>query len=234
VIYKFIAFDIEIERSIPDGSGDWKSFRPLGISCAATMIQGEEPVLWFGKSQTAEPADRMTKQETAALVDYLETKVKDGFTVLTWNGLGFDFDILAEESGLLENCARLAYEHVDMMYHFFCVKGYALGLDKAAQGMGLSGKTPGMNGRLAPIYWREGKRKEVLDYVAQDVRTTLALAEAVERKKSLNWISNSGRDQYVHFHNGWKIVEDANALPLPDTSWMRNPWSRSKFTGWLP
>ena len=31
-----------------------------------------------------------------------EDRTKEGYTLLTWNGLGFDLDILAEESGLLD------------------------------------------------------------------------------------------------------------------------------------
>ncbi len=33
---KYLAFDIEILRPIPDGADDWKSFRPLGITYAGT------------------------------------------------------------------------------------------------------------------------------------------------------------------------------------------------------
>ena len=231
--FNYVAFDIEIERSIPDGSGDWKSFRPLGISCAATLVQGEDPLLWYGKSPDGKPADRMTMEEAEDLVNYLKTKTDEGYTVLTWNGLGFDFDILAEESGKTELCKQLACDHVDMMYHFFCLQGYALGLDKAAHGMGLAGKTPGMNGRLAPIYWQQGKRQEVLTYVAQDVRTTMSVAEAVENQGGIRWVSNRGWQQFAAFPDGWKTVREAEKMPLPDTSWMTNAWPRSKFTRWL-
>ena len=34
------------------------------------------------------------------LVRYLEDQVGQGFTLLTWNGLGFDLDVLQEESGI--------------------------------------------------------------------------------------------------------------------------------------
>ena len=37
-----------------------------------------------------------------------------------------------------------------------------------------------MNGKLAPALWAEGKREEVLRYVAQDAKTTLALATVCE------------------------------------------------------
>ncbi len=37
-----------------------------------------------------------------------------------------------------------------------------------------------MRGDLAPEYWAAGRRQEVLEYVAQDVQTTLTLAQQVE------------------------------------------------------
>jgi hypothetical protein len=46
--------------------------------------------------------------------------------------------------------------------------------------MGLAGKLEGMSGEMAPVLWAQGKREEVLRYVAQDVKTTLALATACE------------------------------------------------------
>ena len=57
-----------------------------------------------------------------------------------------------------------------MMFHVFCAKGYGLGLDKAARGMGLPGKTAGMDGSMAPLLWKNREFQKVLDYVAQDVR----------------------------------------------------------------
>ena len=48
----------------------------------------------------------MSRQEAAGLVRYLATQVAQGYTVVTWNGVGFDFDVLAEESGMLEECRR--------------------------------------------------------------------------------------------------------------------------------
>ncbi len=40
----------------------------------------------------------MTLEEVAGLLQYLCKMAGEGYTILTWNGLGFDFDILAEES----------------------------------------------------------------------------------------------------------------------------------------
>ena len=226
---KYLAFDIETAK-LPEG--DWRSCRPLGISCAATLPgDGREPTLWYGGDR-ARPADRMSREEAAALVRYLSEKVEHGYTIVTWNGLGFDLDILAEESGLLETCRTLALAHVDMMFHVLCKLGYGVSLDAAARGMGVDGKPEGMNGAVAPVLWAEGKQEEVLRYVAQDVRTTLDLARACEGCGELRWVARSGRLRRVTLREGWLTVEEALLLPLPDTSWMAEPWPRERFTGW--
>ena len=175
----------------------------------------------------------MNPAEAQELVKYLLAQVDQGGVILTWNGLGFDFDILAEESGMLTECSALARQHIDMMFHVFCVKGYALGLDKAAKGMGLAGKTPGMTGDMAPRLWQEGEYLKVLEYLQQDVQTLIGLWAAVDRLRKLTWISNRGYPQRLPLPKGWVTVEEALNLPLPDTSWMSDPWPRSKFTGWL-
>jgi hypothetical protein len=231
---KYLAFDIETAKVQSEDESDWRSCRPLGISCAATLFSGTDKlVLWHGGNDREHPADRMSQQDAAELVHYLTTQVENGYTIVAWNGVGFDFDILAEESGMLAECRRLAAEHVDMMFHILCQLGYGVGLDAAAKGMGLAGKTKGMSGALAPVLWAEGKRDEVLQYVAQDVKTTLDLATACEACDTFRWIARSGKLRSMALPDGWLTVKLALELPLPDTSWMDEPWPRATFTGWM-
>ena len=229
----YLAFDIEIAKLLPDGQEDWKAYHPLGITCAATYSGEGKPRVWYGKDDQGQAAGQMSQLELGELVSYLQRMAAAGYTLLTWNGAGFDFNILAEESGAWQACARMASEHVDMMFHIFCLRGHTLGLDKAAKGMGLPGKPMGMSGELAPRYWAEGKWAVVLDYVAQDVRTTYDLAIKVEREKELRWKSERGLGQTIPLPGGWLSVSQALKLPEPDTSWMRQPWPRSKFVGWI-
>ena len=97
--------------------------------------------------------------------------------------------------------------------------------------MGLDGKPKGMNGKLAPALWAEEKREEVLRYVGQDVRTTLELARVCESRGELRWVARSGKVRCMTLGEGWLTVEVALRLPLPDTSWMDEPWPRERFTG---
>jgi hypothetical protein len=228
---KYLAFDIETAK-LPEDASDWRSCRPLGISCAATLpADSQEPVLWHGGDRAC-PADHMSREEAAALVRYLSDQVEHGYTLLTWNGIGFDFDVLAEEAQMLAECRVLALAHVDMMFHVLCRLGHGVSLDAAARGMGVDGKPEGMNGRLTPALWAEGRREEVLAYVAQDARTTLDLATACEAFGALRWVARSGRLRTMPLPEGWLVVLESAGLPLPDTSWMDEPWPRERFTGW--
>lgn len=231
---RFAAFDLETAKEFPAEEFDWRPHRPLGIACAAIFVGDTKPVsLWHGKNATGRPTPRMNRAETQQLVLALADLVEQGYTLVTWNGLGFDFDILAEESGEPEICSRLALDHVDMMFHVVCQLGYPVSLEKAAQGMDLPGKMAGMSGLEAPKLWAAGQHQQVLDYVEQDVRATLALAQAGEQRRTFAWITRKGTQCTMPLAQGWLTAASAQKLPLPDTSWMTTPVRRSEFTAWL-
>jgi hypothetical protein len=165
-------------------------------------------------------------------VDYLVEMAGKGYTILSWNGLGFDFDVLAEESAARDTCRKTALGHVDSMFHVVCALGYPVGLDKAAQGMGLPGKPKGMTGLQVPGLWAAGRFDEVLNYVAQDVRVTLDVALTAEKRKRFEWITRKGTKSALPLPNGWLPVKQALALPEPDTSWMSTPLRRTDFLAW--
>ena len=157
-----LAFDLETARLTPDGE-DWHAHRPLGISCYALAWRNEgaiKTVVGHAQDGAGSPQPQMSRAECRSLVEELADKVSQGYTLLTWNGLGFDFNVLAEEAGMHSACCELARAHVDMMFHFFCLQGYPLGLDTAAKGMGLAGKVEGMDGAQAPILWQQGQYAE--------------------------------------------------------------------------
>ncbi len=230
---RYLAFDLEISKSFPSNASDWRDYRPLGISCAATLANDAQLTQWYGRTTEGGVAPQMNREDAARLVRHLQNAVDSGYQIVTWNGLGFDFDILAEESGEYLTCKEIALNHIDMMFHVLCLKGYPLSLDRAAKGMKIQGKLEGMSGYLAPKLWEQGFYQEVLDYVSQDVDTTLKLLLTVEKTHRLSWLSTSGRIQDLFLAKGWLTVKEAMQLPLPDTSWMTNSWDRSKFTSWL-
>ncbi len=233
---RFIAFDLETAKILPLNAGDdLLRHRPLGLTCAAAVSRDEvDSFLWHGHDDTGHPAAEVSPPEAVAIVEELERFRSSGGTIVTWNGLGFDFAVLADASGLLDRCAALALDHVDMLFHFVCARGHFASLQKAAEGMGLKGKTSGITGADAPRMWAAGRHEEVLAYCRQDSRTTLEIAEAAEQKHRLSWITRKGTPDHMAMPAGWLTVRKALELPLPDTSWMREPPTRESFFRWFP
>jgi hypothetical protein len=215
----------------PIDNNDWKRFRPLGITCAAAVSSDGGLWNWYAHDVDRRFTDKMSREDCELLVFILLNFIEKGYTLLTWNGLGFDFDVLSEESGMYIECKELALNHIDMMFHFHCEKGHRLGLDDAAKGMELPGKPEGMTGAKAPELWAKGEYHKVLDYVSWDVRNTLDLAQAVDAVGRLDWTARSGNPNSWECSE-WLTVKEAMMLVEPDTSWMTDPWPRSKFYEW--
>lgn len=235
---KISSFDIEIAKDIPPDVKDWKEVAPLGISCAALWTDELSPT----NLEQFWAVPQLDQERAKDLVFRLQVLQNQGYSIVTWNGCGFDFAVLAQESGMVEECAELALNHVDLMLLVTFQKGYYLGLDKACAGAGLKGKThevilntglvlTEMNGALAPQLWMSGETEAVLTYLAGDVEQTNQLAHAIEDQKAIKWISNSGRFQYCHVAKLYTVKELFD-LPKPDTSWMTNPVTRTSFIEW--
>jgi len=234
-VKRYLAFDMETAKVLPSDARDLLQHRPLGIACATAFAEADTPnsFHWYGLDVNNRPVNQMTCKEAEKLViDLMELSAK-GYTLLTWGGTGFDFDVLAEESGRIKECASLAKNHVDMMFHILCSLGYPVSLQKAAEGMNLSGKKNGISGALAPSMWAAGQCEEVLEYCMQDARLTLQIAMQCEQYQQFTWKTRRGTTGQLALPNGWLTVQEAYNLPLPDTSWMDNPLSRNDIIRWL-
>ena len=64
---RYLAFDLEISRVMPEGSQDFRHFRPLGISCAATISSDGNLKLWYGKDAQG----KITNQTSVELLNEL-------------------------------------------------------------------------------------------------------------------------------------------------------------------
>ena len=93
---KLASFDLEIASVVPETVQEWSKVRGLGISCAAIALSDADEIrVWEGKP-------RFAKQNSIALVKRLMELRDQGYMLITWNGCSFDFRVLAEESGLLQ------------------------------------------------------------------------------------------------------------------------------------
>jgi hypothetical protein len=184
---KFAAFDLEIAKDFPENS-NWQDFSPLGITCAAVAFSdGTEPVFWKGIPQ-------LNQMECQKIVWKLHEFVNSGYTLVTWNGCGFDFSVLGEESGLIKECGELALQHVDLMLIVTFTKGWFLSLQAALLGAGLQGKRKSvvlsngsthddMSGSKAPKLWKDGEYNAVLSYLRDDVVELINLINIISRSR---------------------------------------------------
>jgi hypothetical protein len=239
---KYATFDLEIATELLlDENGvtykPWKNPHPLRISAAAFALSDrEEPIFFFGKPY-------MSELDAKAVVLYMQELVKDGYTIITWNGCSFDFSVLAMESKMQKACAELAMQHIDLMLIVTFSKGHFLGFDKALSGAGLRGKqhngtlnngqpVENFTGADAPRFWRKGEYDLVLSYLGQDVLQLKELVDALEISRRIRWISQRGKEQIVPLAK-MRTVKECFDLPEPDTSWMSNPPKRTDFIEWM-
>lgn len=232
---KLISFDLEIAKLLAAKVDDLFAHAPLGISCAA--VAHDDVRFWSGTPQ-------LSKEECQVLVKDLLAYTTAGYTFVTWNGCGFDFRVLAQESGMVAECGQLALDHVDLMLLVTFAKGWFLGLDKALAGANIEGKVHElrlksgetlyeMSGALAPKLWADGEHDAVLTYLRGDVDQTLALAQNVLETHSIRWTSGRGKPQSVSVPRLLTVRECFN-IPKPDTSWMSEPPEREDFVKWIP
>lgn len=164
---KFAALDLET-RHLLDNDKHGLEKGLLGITCIGLMLSGQQsPDVWFGKEANGQIADQMSKGDLCNFVDHLKSLSDDRFTIVTWNGMNFDFRVLAAESERVQDCRLLAMAHVDMMYNIFCEKGWPVAIAQVASGMGVTGKTQGMDGRDAVRIWNEqpNQRQKVMGLI---------------------------------------------------------------------
>ena len=240
----FVAFDLEIAKPVPDGP-DILIHRP-GIACAALAREGAERAsILFDPSESPGffgPETTMTREGALRILAALDEAVGRGDTLVTWNGAGFDFRLLADETDRHADCARLAMASVDMMFQVLCERGHPLSLDAALKGAALppkmtevtlrSGEAVHISGAEAPQYWQAAEYGAVAAYCAADAERTVELAAACQRSRQLAWVSQKGRLNQIYLRTGWLTVEQCLALPLPDTSWMTNPMRREDVLAW--
>jgi hypothetical protein len=241
-VMRYLAFDLEVASSFPT-DGDWRDHRPLGISCAAAYRSDGKVMTWYGVIGDAGGGERkpsMSFEDCRRIVYNLAMHHLAGYKIVTWNGLGFDFDVLAEEcsaglAGPLYKTAirNMALASVDLGFLMVCQMGFMIGLESCAKGLGLEGKMNGLSGDLAPILWTGGGKtitdeqrqaidvlnvnpgtkdaqELVLKYVQQDARTTGLVYEELIRQGEVTWTTRAG----MRSKRAWAPRMGDDGLPI--------------------
>lgn len=149
---QYMAFDLEVARLVdPDQNP--------GITCAAVAASDGRSMTWAGRCAEGW-ASEMSDLEVGQLARTLLYWSRE-YTFVTWNGLAYDWRVLAERvkdksvfaSTLYAEIAALAVHHVDPAFLCLCQMGFMLGLDAVSKALGLAGKMEGMRGDLEPLLW---------------------------------------------------------------------------------
>ena len=255
---KFVGFDLEIAEPFPEGGWDKKS--SLGISCAA--VYGECTRAFYPAPDGDRLHDRMSPLEVEMMIDELLNVVRRGAQIVTWNGLGFDFLVLAiecQDEYYRRLVRKMALEHIDPFFNMFCDIGYGIGLQTAANALNVHGKLEGMHGSLAPLMWNSkfpatdeetaamattgyergslDAQRLCIDYVQQDAKATYDIYMALAAVDRLYWTTRAGRRSYKPWYPQKRdgvlfTCKESNQTPEPDTSWMDRPALRSEHIGW--
>jgi hypothetical protein len=195
---KFLAFDLE--------------FCEPSIYCAATMCSDEVlPHVWFDADARG-ISDCMSEKTLHQFVEYLDIKARDGYTIVTWGGVGADFRLLASSVPTAASAiAQLCLSHVDIPFMSASVQGMMMGLAAAASSLGLSKPSS----EHIPELWAS-ERHRVLQHVSNDTLLTVEIVRSMLASKELSWITARGIRR-VWFPVSMMSVRQCLQLPLPVT-----------------
>ena len=101
----YIGFDLETVRLPPKRQFDDTTPLNVGISCASLAYSEHDVKVWQGTPS-------LTVEQCQDVVAELERINNTAKRVVTWNGSGFDYRVLAEESQLRERCIDLMIHHI--------------------------------------------------------------------------------------------------------------------------
>lgn len=176
-----LVYDIEIIRAIKPADGvlepgveyanGWDDFQRLGISTLCCYDLREQRYRVFLKDNLAEFAELLAKRGQAA--GYNNHIFDD--RMLKAHGLWPEG---VESYDLLREIWRAAGADPDAP--FVRATHGGLGLDAVARANAMSGKTE--TGNTIPILWQQGMHGRVIDHCLNDVRLTLLLLAAVQRR----------------------------------------------------
>jgi hypothetical protein len=225
---KILSFDIET-----DGEDE-------NITCAACA--------WYDKNNKVEVkywhhAGYLPQAHYEDLVDFILAKMETGYIPLAHNGVGFDFRILGQKSGMVQECQFIANNSVDTMLEVHFRKGYPVALDAMLRAFGVTTKLhevklsdgtllEDMSGAKAPELWAAGEHEAVLKYLRQDVVGPLEMADRIMAEGVIKWFSKRGKLMFFNV-DGLSLVKDLWEIPEPDTSWASGLPKREEFFKWM-
>lgn len=177
---KLLYWDLETLKLSQQVEGGWKNIEAFGLSVAVVYDVNQKDYRHYYEDQVS-----------MLIYDLEQADLAVGF-----NTIGFDCRVL---NAYTDRLTQHTIQHFDMMKELKS----RISLDSLAKGT--LGQKKTMSGALAPNLWKQGKKKEVLEYCIQDVNLTKHLFafackenflvseknEKVRRFDTSNWATNA-------------------------------------------
>lgn len=215
--FPHLFLDIELCDNIPDG---WDRNNPstLDIACICVLTIDSD----YNENIVVHHNDgkAMTNTQVQVVCDQVKNICYHGGKFITWNGLGFDMQLLDKIDNNLKELI-LSNHHIDLMFHFTRKKGYMIGLNKVSKGFSIGEKT--MTGLDAVKLWAKGEFQKVLDYNINDVKLLRDIYYKVLETSKIKWLSGNGNICYLNVDIEQLPVGNSLNIPKPsekELSWM--------------
>ncbi len=227
-----LAFDIELASifDLPPG-GDLDDFAPFDLSVAAAYSDQGGDRVWHDV-EDGRPAARMSAATARDLLGHLRECQLAGEEIVSWNGVGFDLRWIGHVADDSYLAGEIALDSFDPMLQFFNVRGFPIGLEAVATGLGMPLRKT-MTGAEAPRAWAAARFDEVIAYVKNDCVITHQVVSAIARSHAIRWRTKKGDIKSEPLPRLLRAREVLR-LPPPDQSWMSTPLPKEKFFNWIP
>jgi hypothetical protein len=216
---KLLAFDFELDKPVEleEDENFWDEqarrhatpgIDPFYISVAGLLIQdhnGRMSQPWYGITPLGDTASHMSVDDLNKFLLQIVSHAKMGFPIVTWNGTGFDWRILADLTGQHDLVKQLALGSYDPCYQ-----------------------------HLIPVLWQLGNFQEVLNYVEQDVVVLADVVEQSFKKNGLMRVTKTGSVSFNPYKYG-KLLSVRRLLGMPEANHPEDEHyiSRKGFDEWL-
>jgi len=175
----------------------------------------------------------------AFLIEGVKLKGSGPF-LLTWNGVGFDFPVIAGHlPHRRQEIVDLCLGSIDPCFQFTQRLGYPIGLKNIAESMLPDGRVMEMTGQDAALWPLDAGN--IIRYNANDPLLALDVIEVIKAEKQVRWTSRAGKPsaktaREFKIGSGWGLVRGAIKLGDYDRSRWKDydgAFDLERTIGWM-
>ena len=217
---------MQTDKLIPE-SGDLSKLKILCL-----CLYSNKKKIWVPKNEQFKRAAYLTSSQVEEIInDLCQAK-----TIISWNGLGFDLQILyhnCKSDNLKQKIKKITKKHIDLAFSFMCQNGYMLSLSKVGFESNIQSST-------VPMLWQASKNGQ--DLVINNCRNKshflINLYQKIIKDKQIEYNTSKNikiiwrpimfKDKPLSVKNS-SLVESDNDLP-PE---LKAVFNKEKFLSWV-